>query len=450
MTSAHIDPSRPSAPEDDAAERQPQPPGESPAQGPGEQDGLWRNHDFLKLWSGETVSAIGAQVTQLALPMLVLGVLRAGASQVGLVSAMQFLPALCVTPFAGLIIDLFDRRLVLLVANLVRAAALAMVPVLYFTDALTIPGLCAIAFTVGAGTAVFDVAYLAYLPTLVPQRQLVDANSKLQGSYSVAQIGGSGVGGLLIKALGAWCAILLNVVAYLSAFVAVFRIRHREPRRAPDASASPRLSDVFTSFGLLWNHRVLRILSLRAGWFNMCEQAILTLFLVYAVRELGLDAGGVGFVLGLGSVASLGGAVVAKRAGTRLGFRKILIVASSASSMAPLILLPTGGPHVGWNFTLATLTFAVYGFGLTVYNVHVVAFRQTVIPSEVLGRATAAYRMFTYGPFPLGALLGGVLGERLGLWNAILVFALASLGGWLLFVLAAGRLPSPARDPQSS
>ncbi|MFJ8214506.1 MFS transporter [Streptomyces sp. NPDC096033] len=410
--------------------------------------GLWRNHDFLKLWSGETVAALGSQVTQLALPLLVLGTLGGSAAEVGLVTAMQFLPALCVTPFAGLVIDMFDRRLIILVANLVRSVALAVVPVLYLTDGLNVPALCAIAFVVGAGTAVFDVGYLAYLPALVPQKHLVDANSKLQGSYAVAQIGGSGVGGLLVKVLGAWFAILANVVAFLAAFVAMLLIRHREPARDPQAAARPRLADVVTSFGLLWHNRILRMLSLRAGWFNMCEQAILTLFLVYAVRELHMDAGGVGLVLAVGSVASLAGAAVAKRAGNRFGFPRILILASSASSVAPMLLLPTG-TVAGWDFALATLTFAVYGFGLTVYNVHVVAFRQTVIPSDVLGRATAAYRMLTYGPFPLGAFLGGVLGERLGLWNSLLVFAVASLAGWVLFVVACTRVPAADMEPAS-
>ncbi|WP_331719341.1 MFS transporter [Streptomyces sp. NBC_00158] len=413
---------------------------------PGSGRGLWHNHDFLKLWSGETVAALGSQVTQLALPLLVLGALGGSAAEVGLVTAMQFLPALCVTPFAGLLIDMFDRRRIILVANLVRAVALAVVPVLYLTDGLGVPALCAVAFVVGAGTAVFDVGYLAYLPALVPQQHLVDANSKLQGSYAVAQIGGSGVGGLLIKVLGAWFAIVANVVAYLAAFVAMLLIRHREPARDPESAARPRLADVVTGFGLLWRNRILRMLSLRAGWFNMCEQAILTLFLVYAVKELHMDAGGVGFVLAFGSVASLAGAAVARRAGNRFGFPRILILASSASSVAPMILLPTGA-GTGWDFVLATLTFAVYGFGLTIYNVHVVAFRQTVIPSDVLGRATAAYRMLTYGPFPLGAFLGGVLGERLGLWNSLLIFAVASLAGWVLFVVACTRLPESEMEP---
>ncbi|WP_405554195.1 MFS transporter [Streptomyces sp. NBC_01171] len=438
MTSAPAERPTESEPEDRV------PPGTEKVRG-----GLWRNRDFLKLWSGETVAAIGAQVTQLALPMLLLSTLGASSAEVGLVAGMQYLPALCVTPFAGLVIDMFDRRLVLLVANLARAVALAVVPVLYLTDTLTVPTLCLIAFVVGAGTSVFDVAYLAYLPALVPQRDLVDANSKLQGSYSVAQIGGSSVGGLLIRALGAWLAILANVVAYLAAFVTMLLIRHREPPRERSSTGRPRAADLLTGVRLLWRDRTLRVLSMRAGWFNLCEQAILTLFLVYAVKELGMDAGGVGFVLAFGSIASLAGAFVARRAGNRFGFPGILILASSASSLAPLLLLPTG-PGSGWNFTLATLTFAVYGFGLTIYNVHVVAFRQSVIPTEVLGRATAAYRMLTYGTLPIGAFLGGLLGGRLGLWNSILAFALASVVGWLLFIAACRRLPAPEREGVSA
>lgn len=410
---------------------------------------LWRNHDFLKLWSGETVAQVGAQITQLALPLLVLGMLSGSATEVGLVAAAQQLPALCVTPFAGLLIDSFDRRSILLLVNSGRAVALLMVPVLYFTDGLSIPALCVIAFTVGACTAVFDVAYMSYLPAIVTRPNLVEANSKLQASYSVAQIGGPGIGGVLIKALGAWFAILVNVVTYVGAFFAILMIRHREPppdRSAPDR---PKLSDILTSFGLLWRNPVLRVLTGQSGWFNFCEQAILTLFLIYAVRELGMDAGGVGLVLALGSVASLAGAVLARRLGDYFGFPMVLVVTIGVASWSPLLLVLTGGS--AWtSYALCILMFAIYGLGLTVYNVHVVAFRQTVIPTEVLGRATAAYRMLTYGPFPIGAFLGGLLGEELGLRPALLLFAVVSVLGWVAFALAARNLKDSAHDPVES
>ncbi len=401
--------------------------------------GLWRNYDFLKLWSGETVAQIGAQITQLALPLLLLRLMGASASEVGLVSGMQLLPALCVTPLAGLLIDMWDRRWILLGSNLGRAIALTMVPVLYFADTLSIPALCVIAFGVGACTAVFEVTYIAYVPVIVPQDDLVEANSKLQASYSTSQIGGPGVGGLLTKSLGAWFAILTNVASYLAAFVVLFLIRHREPAPSADTTASrPKLSDIFTSFGMLWRHPVLRILTFQAGWFNFCEQAILTLFMVYAVKELHMDGGGVGIVLALGALGSLFGAMAAKRLGDHLGFSSTLVVAMGVASCAPLLLTLTGGSS--WSsFLLATLAFGIYGFGLTIYNVHVVAFRQSVIPLDVIGRATAAYRVLTYGPLPLGAFIGGLLGERLGLWNSILITAVVSVNGWLLFALVGAR-----------
>jgi MFS family permease len=410
---------------------------------------LWRNHDFLKLWSGETVAQVGAQITQLALPLLVLGMLSGSATEVGLVAAAQQLPALCVTPFAGLLIDSFDRRSILLLVNSGRAVALLMVPVLYFTDGLSIPALCVIAFTVGACTAVFDVAYMSYLPAIVSRPNLVEANSKLQASYSIAQIGGPGIGGVLIKALGAWFAILVNVVTYVGAFFAILTIRHREP--APDRTSPdrPKLSDILTSFGLLWRNPVLRVLTGQSGWFNFCEQAILTLFLIYAVRELGMDAGGVGIVLALGSVASLAGAVLARRLGDYFGFPMVLVATIGVASWSPLLLVLTGGS--AWSsYALCILMFATYGLGLTIYNVHVVAFRQTVIPTEVLGRATAAYRMLTYGPFPIGAFLGGLLGEEMGLRPALLLFAVVSVLGWVAFALAARNLKDAAHDPAES
>jgi MFS family permease len=411
---------------------------------PASRTNLWRNNDFLKLWSSETIAAFGAHVTWLALPILVLGVLHGSPTEVGLVAAMQQLPALCVTPFAGLLIDSFDRRSILLIVNFGRAAALLMVPVLYFTGGLGIPALCVIAFAVGAGSAIFDVAYMSYLPAIVTRANLVEANSKLQGSYSVAQIGGPGIGGVVIKTLGAWVAILVNVGAYVVAFVAILLIRHREPPPDRSSAVRPKLSDTLTSFGLLWRNPVLRALTVQAGWFNFCEQAILTLFLVYAVKELGMDAGGVGLVLALGSVASLAGAVAARRLGDRLGFPSVLVVAIGVASWAPLLLLLTG-KGLWSNVVLCVLTFAVYGLGLTIYNVHVVAFRQSVIPNEVMGRATAAYRMMTYGPFPIGAFLGGLTGELWGLWNALSVFAVTSVLGWLTFAITARRLKNSDR-----
>jgi MFS family permease len=411
---------------------------------PASRTNLWRNKDFLKLWSGETVAAFGGHVTWLALPILVLGLLHGSPTEVGLVAAMQQLPALLVTPFAGLLIDSFDRRSILLIVNFGRAVALVMVPVLYFTGGLGIPVLCVIAFAVGAGTVIFDVAYVSYLPAIVTRAHLVEANSKLQGSYSVAQIGGPGIGGVVIKAFGAWFAILVNVATYAFAFVAILLIRHREPLPDRNSTARPKLSDTLTSFGLLWRNPVLRALTGQAGWFNFCEQAILTLFLVYAVKELGMDAGGVGLVLALGSVASLAGAVAARRLGERLGFPLVLVVAIGAASWSPLLLVLTGKGQ--WsNVVLCVAAFAVYGLGLTIYNVHVVAFRQSVIPMEVMGRATAAYRLLTYGPFPIGAFLGGFTGEVWGLWNALTVFAVISVLGWLMFAVAARRLKDSAQ-----
>lgn len=164
---------------------------------------LWRNADFLKLWTGQTVSLCGTYVTQLALPFVALTVFDASPAQVGTLTAVQFLPVLLLTVFVGRWVDRRRRRPLLVGADLVRAVALAAVPLAWWADGLSLGLLYTVALAVGCCNALFDVAYLSYLPSLVDRRDLVAANSKLQGSYALAQVGGPGLGGLLIRLAGA-------------------------------------------------------------------------------------------------------------------------------------------------------------------------------------------------------------------------------------------------------
>lgn len=403
---------------------------------------IWLNHDFLRLWSGETIAQLGAQITQLALPLLVLATPGTSAAEVGLVTAMQTAPVLCVTPFAGVLIDAFDRRRILLVANVARAVALSLVPLLVLTDNVTVPALALIAFVVGSGTAVFDVAYMSYLPALVPKNQLVDANGKLQATYTIAHVGGPGLGGLLISVVGTGLAIAANVVTYLVAFVAMLLIRHRQPHDPETVADRPKLVDIVTSFRLVWQDRVLRVLAFQSAWFNFCWYAVLTLFLVYAVQRLDMNAGQIGVALTVGSLGSLAGAAVARRLGERFEARRLLVYSIGIGSFAPTLLLPTGHDGSTIDVALVIGMFLLYGFGITIYNVHVVAYRQAMIKFEVLGRASAAYRLVTHGPVPLGAFLGGQLGASIGLWRAIAVFAVAAPLGWICFATAGQRLPA--------
>ena len=154
--------------------------------------GLWRQPDFLKLWSAETVSQFGTQISQLALPLAAIDILHASAFQVAALTTVEFLPFLLVSLPAGVWVDRLRRRPLLVIGDLARAGLLASVPIAYGFHALTIWQLYCVGFFVGIATVFFDVAYQSYLPSLVERRQLVDGNAKLEISRSAAQTGGAG------------------------------------------------------------------------------------------------------------------------------------------------------------------------------------------------------------------------------------------------------------------
>ena len=192
--------------------------------------GLWRHADFLRLWSAETISQIGTQVSQLALPLTAIIVLDASAFEVALLGALLFVPFLLFTLPAGVWVDRLRRRPILVAGDVLRGLLLASVPVAYALDALSIWQLYVVAFGVGVGTVFFDVAYQSYLPSLVRQDQLVDGNSKLEISRAGAFIAGPGLAGVLVGAITAPFAILVDAVSFLGSAAFLTRIRANEQR----------------------------------------------------------------------------------------------------------------------------------------------------------------------------------------------------------------------------
>ncbi|SBT42912.1 MFS transporter [Micromonospora narathiwatensis] len=411
---------------------------------------LWRHSDFRKLWFGESVSLIGTYATQLVFPLVAVTYLHASPTELGVVSAAQFAPALLLTLVAGHWADRVGHRPMLVGSNLARMATLAAAVALLETGGLRVWSWCVVAFVLGTFTAAFDVAWHSYLPVVVERRHLVEGNAKMQASYSVAQLAGAGLGGWLLKVLSPAAAFLLDIASYAFSVVALLAIRTREPRRAKppgtDESTSRRLTH---GVRLLWRDRVLRALLLEGTWFNLCEQALLTLFMIYAVRFLDLDAGQVGLCVALGSIGAVAGSVVAADLERRWGTARTLVVAIGLASGSPVLVPLANGPQFV-AVALIVLSFNLYGLGLTVFNVHNLSQRQARTDPAALGRVTAAFSTIALGALPLGAVVGGLLGDLLGVRLGLTVVAAAFVAGWLLFALTLPRLfdaPSPAPAP---
>lgn len=397
---------------------------------------LWRHPDFVKLWAGETVSLFGTQVTVLALPLTAVLTLEASASEVGLLNAARFAPFIAVILLAGVWVDRRRRLPVLIQTNAGRTLLIALVPAAAALDLLRIELLYVVGFLVGALTVFFDVAYPSYLPSLVPRDRLTEGNSKLQASASAAEVGGPGLGGLLVQLVTAPFALLVDAVSFLVSAVVLSRIRSREPD--PMAERAPAYAAIREGFRFTFADRYLRPIAGEAATYNLFEQTILTVFVIYAVRELGLSAGLLGLIISIGAAGAFVGAVGAGYPARRFGLGRTIVGAMLVACTVPLAVpLVTGAEHV--TVPLLGLIFFVWGLAIAVSNVHVVSLRQAITPDALLGRMNASYRFFTYGAIPIGALLGGFSGDALGLRETLFVGA----GGLLLALIwiAASAVP---------
>lgn len=385
---------------------------------------LWRVAGFRNLWAAQTVSLFGTQITLLALPLAALLLLDASALEVSLVWAVEYVPILLVGLPAGVWLERLPRRPVLILTDLLRGAALLAVPVAVWLDVLSMPLIYAVAFAIGLGTLFFDVAQLSYLPELVEENKLVDANGKLELSRSVAQLGGPGVGGFLVEVLTAPLALLADAITYLVSAVFLLFIKVEERKPAPAERLGLR-REIAEGIRFVFSHPLLRPLILCATLAELAFAAVLALQIVYAADELHLSAGVIGIVLAVGNAGGLVGALAAepfsKRFGTGAAFITSIVLFSGGTILLPL----STGPVV-----FAAGLFVIY-VGAYVFNVLQVSLCQIVTPPQLLGRMNSVFRFVTWGMIPLGATAGGLLVAPLGLrevfWIAAVLTVLSML-----------------------
>ncbi|MFF2148176.1 MFS transporter [Kitasatospora sp. NPDC058190] len=396
--------------------------------------GLWQDREFLKLWSGETVSQIGAQVGQLALPLAAVYQLDVSASELGVLNAASYAPFLCISLFVGVWVDRRRRLPLMLWSNVGRAVLLGSVPLCAAFGLLRLDYLYLTAFLIGTLTVLFDVSYQSYLPSLIDREHLLEGNSKLQATSSVAQIGGPALAGLLVGWLTAPVTLLVNAGSYLVSVAGLLAIRRREPEPSPAATQTSVLRSIAEGMRMVLGNAMLRACALESGTYNMCWLALQTVFVRYAAKTLGLDPGAIGLIFSGAAVGSLLGAVGAGRLKQRLGLGPAIIVELVLCCTAPLLipLAPVGGTAA---VAAATLALALCGLGSTMATIHIVSLRQAITPPELLGRVNAGCRFLAWGPLPLGGVIGGYLSDVLGPRQTLLVTAVGFLFAllWVVF-----------------
>jgi predicted MFS family arabinose efflux permease len=384
---------------------------------------LWRHADFMNLWAAHSASLFGSEITALALPLMAVIMLDATPVQMGVLAAAGTAPFLLCSLPAGVWVDRRRRRPVLIGGDLARAGFLLSIPLAAWMGVLRMEHLYLVTFLVGVFSVFFEVADYAYVPSLVGREAVVDANSKLQISYSAAEAGGPGVAGLLVQVISAPGAIAIDAVSYLVSAILLRRIEMPEPPIDTRTSRGVR-HDVESGLRALLGHRLLRPIVLAPGADSIFLKAIAAIFVLYATRELEITPVMLGVILAVGGIGAIPGALLSASAARRFGVGSTIIggwlIAAATWLMVPLA---TGAVAV----PVLAVSMLLGGIAGTIVNVQQWSLRQLVTPDALQGRVTASHRFLVYGAYPLGALLGGWLGAVLGLRPAIALCALGAL-----------------------
>lgn len=390
---------------------------------------------FRNLWIGDMAARLGYQVAQFMLPLLAVTILQASASQVGLVSAMLTMPVIVLSLVAGAVADRVSSRALLVFCGATRAAGFGLLGVAYAMSALDLWALVALAALVGSATVFHDIGFQATVPRVVTVEQLTASNGLLQANLSVTQMAGPALAGFLVQSAGVPLAVTITAVLFLAAAVSFWGVATHDSGPA-ETSQKVRLVD-----GLRFavRSRPIRDLCVQSGLFNFHEQAFLTTFLIYGIREAGMSGGQTGIVIGLGSVGALVGSLVTGHQSRRMHAGRSILVALLAAAVALLVPSLVSVPVPSAAMVAFIAGFFLNGVALSVYNVFVVSLRQAIPPHRYLGAVTASYRLVSFGPMPVGALLGGVLAGAIGA-GATLIVVTASMAVCSLYIF-----PSPVR-----
>lgn len=394
------------------------------------QGSLFRRRDFRLLWFGETTSQFGSAVTWVALPLIAVQTLHAGPFEVALLTAATWLPWLFIGLVAGAWVDRLAKRPLMLLCDVVSMLLLASVPVADWCGVLTVGQLLAVALLAGVSTVFFTSSYQAYLAALVEGEDLVEANAKLQGSSSAAQIGGPGIAGGIAALVGVTSGLLADAVTFAVSALCLRSIGAREPQVQASAERHSVRQEVVDGLRFLFTDPYMRPVALAAAVGNLCLTGMDSLLVYFLVRTVGVGSGVAGALMGSVGVGGVLGALCARRLADRLGTARA-VLCCYVVGLPFMLLVPLTRPGAGLVF------FAGYGLmavGMVAGNVVYDGFVQRYTPPEMMGRIAASGTTIAYSCMPVGAVLAGALaslaGVRVALW--IMSAGLVATGGLLL------------------
>jgi len=380
---------------------------------------LWSHRDFNRLWFSDTVSQIGNQFTNLALPILAVLSLHAGAFEIGLLMALQtlFFPILGL--FVGVWADRLRKRPIMVVCNLGRMAGLASIPLAFFLSMLTLYQLYAVAAVNGVFTVFFEISYQSYLPVLIDREDLVEGNSRLQTSASGAQVVGPALAGFVYQLVGGAITIAVDAIGYLISGLSLISIR--KPEAKPESNSPTGHPDFFAEMKegirIVFDNPTLWRITACTATLNFGSAIVGAVFVIFLLNILSFSPVLIGLLGTVGAVGFLLGTVVTPIVTKRLGLGMAIAIPAGIT----VINMATPLAIYGHAFLIVGAIGLITGIMLPIYNINQVSLRQTIVPDRIQGRMNATVRTINWGTMPVGAIIGGTLGITVGVIGTILI-----------------------------
>jgi predicted MFS family arabinose efflux permease len=375
---------------------------------------LWKQRDYMLLWSGQVVSTLGSTASLIVYPLLILA-LTGSPAAAGVAGALRAAPYLLICLPAGALIDRWDRKRVMILCDVGRGLAVVSIPGAMWIDALTIWHLYAVCFIEGTLYVFFNIAEVAALPRVVPLDLLPEAAAQNEAAFGAAEIIGPSIGTLLYQTLGRGAPFVADAVSYLASTLSllVIKTEFRSDRLAPAGTLRTQIGE---GLSWLWHKPLIRYMAFLTGGMNMVSAAT-PLIVIVLGKQLGASAVEIGLIFSIGGIGGVVGSLVGGRIQKRFTFGQVIIFVTWTEAL--LFPLYAAAPSV---LTLG-LICALSAMLSPVYNVVQFSYRLALIPDALQGRVNSTFRLIAFGFNPLGAVLSGLLLERFGAVPAVTFFA---------------------------
>lgn len=389
-----------------------------------------RDHDFQKLWFGQTVSVFGSLISRIAIPFLAVIELDATPFDMAALGIAALLPGFLVGLLAGAWIDRHKRRPIMIGADLGRAAILIVVPILALADQLDIWHLLIVSGLLSILSMLFDIAYQSYLPGLVGRERLIEGNSTLTATESVAEFASFSIGGWLVQIFTAPFALLVDAVTFLLSALAIHKIELPEEVERDEAIDTSLMQEARAGFSYVRHDSFMRILAIAQALLSLSHGMTSTVFFLFVVDTLGFDPGPLGIIFAFGGIASLAAAIVSSRLyGTGHHLRRmaaLLFFVAGANALLPF------AQTTDWIAVVLLLVPQLLSDPAeTIFSIHSTTLRQVIAPDGWLGRVNGSFRVLEVGALIVGSLIAAWTGSHIGIrptmWIACGLVALGAL-----------------------